>query len=93
MLLEQRNDLRYNYAALCLALTNTKFMLPEYAFLSLDAKPTAIRQYKRYTLADVEDMAKLKDQGLSWSELGRIYGTSPSSLHRAVKHWRLKNAK
>jgi len=75
-------DLRYNIAALCIAILREDIATPEQAFAVISESA-----YK-LTDEDVKDMIKMKEQGMYRRKIGEIYGISPYSVD-----WRIERYK
>lgn len=77
-------DLRYNIAALTIAICSEEFMLPEKAF--------SIISDKNFQLSsdDVEDMIALLNQGMTYRQIAEIYNSTNSNIHHRVKRYKAK---
>lgn len=84
---ESSLDLRYNIAAMCVAILREDIATPEQAFAILEEKGIKTA----YTDEDVEDMTKLYEQGLCYEEIGRIYGLSKYTIRRRIERYRKKD--
>ena len=70
-----------NYYALCVSILCN--CIPETAFEKLQAdKPSQVMNW--FTPEDVEDMAALRKQGLTFRELGEIYCVDLTSINRRL---------
>lgn len=83
-MIETALDLRYNIAALTIAICHKDYLLPEQAF--------SIISDDRYmtTIDDKEDMLTLKDEGLSFNEIGKLYGVTGSNVYKTLKRYQAK---
>lgn len=79
-------DLRYNISALTLAICSKRYMIPEQAF-------SVLSQNQKYitTDEDKEDMLKLVEEGLSYREIGEIYGIETSNVHKTLARYKSRN--
>lgn len=75
-------DLRYNIAAMYIAILREDVATPEQAFAVISESA-----YK-LTDEDTEDMIKMKEQGMYRRKIGEIYGISPYSVD-----WRIERYK
>ncbi len=77
-------DLRYNLAALAIAICSEEFMLPE--------KALSIIEEKKFILGneDLEDMLKLRDRGVTYRELAEIYNSTDSNIHHRLRRYMQK---
>lgn len=74
-------DLRYNIAALYIAILREDVLLPEEAFAVISES-----KYK-LTEEDVLDMIRLREQGEPYEEIAEIYGYTVSGIkNRVYKH-------
>lgn len=77
-------DLRYNIAALTIAICHNQFLLPEQAFSIISDKT------HRTTVEDKEDMLRLKEQGLSFNKIGKVYGVTGSNVYKVLNKYKVK---
>ena len=77
-------DLRDNIAALTIAICYQDYLLPEAAF--------GILAGEKYlsTIEDKEDMLRLKEEGLSFNEIGKLYGVTGSNVYKTLKRYQYK---
>ncbi|WP_333637806.1 helix-turn-helix domain-containing protein [Tissierella praeacuta] len=80
-------DLRYNIAALAIAICSEEFMLPEKAFSVIADKNFQLNY------DDVEDMIALLNQGMTYRKIAEIYGSTDSNIFHRVKRYRAKKEK
>ncbi|WMM26698.1 hypothetical protein RBU61_08465 [Tissierella sp. MB52-C2] len=80
-------DLRYNIAALTIAICSEEFMLPEKAF--------SVISDKKFQLSndDVEDMIELLNKGMTYRQVAEIYNSTNSNIHHRVKRYKSKKEK
>ncbi len=80
-------DLRYNIAALTIAICSEEFMLPEKAF--------SIISDENFQLSkdDVEDMIALLNQGMTYRQIAEIYNSTDSNIFHRVKRYKAKKEK
>ncbi|SDX75543.1 helix-turn-helix domain-containing protein [Tepidimicrobium xylanilyticum] len=81
MKVESSLDLRYNIAAMYIAILREDIVTPEQAFAVVEDE-SIIRVYDN---KDVADMVELKNQGLSYREIGQIYGISGDAVYRRIR--------
>jgi|GEM_PF-1244429 len=81
-------DLKYNIAAMYIAILRDDIATPEQAFAVLEGKGIK----RTYTDQDAEDMIKFKEQGMSYEEIGRIYGYTGSGIKNRVYKYRKKTS-
>lgn len=71
-----------NYYALAVAILAN--CIPETAFERLQSdKPSKVKN--QVTHDDYDDMVKMREDGVKFSEIGEIYCMDPSSIHRKLK--------
>lgn len=80
-------DLRYNIAALTIAICSDKYMLPEEAFAIISGNSHSSGK------EDIEDMIEMINQGMSYREIGEIYDTTGSNIFHRVKRYKKKKEK
>ena len=80
-------DLRENIAAIYIAICSDEFMIPEKAFTVLEGNTFHIKD------EDVEDMVKMKKQGMTYRKIAEIYGTSDSNVYHRIRRYRAKKEK
>ena len=80
-------DLRYNIAALTIAICAEEFMLPEKAFSIISDS-----NYKSSS-EDVEDMIKMRNQGLTYKAIAEIYDLTDSTIFKKIKYYKVKKKK
>lgn len=83
-MVETTYDLRYNIAAIMIAICSDKYLLPEKAFSIIEEK------YYRLGEDDVEDMLALKAQGITYRKISEIYGISDSAAFHAIRRYKEK---
>lgn len=77
-------DLRENITALTIAICYQDFLLPEAAFCILSGE-----SYK-LTDKDKEDMLKLREEGYSYTEIGKLYGYVDTRVYKIIKRYKAK---
>lgn len=80
-------ELRYNIAALAIAICSDKYMLPEGAFSALDK-----RGYQTND-DDIEDMLVMRCKGMTYREIGEVYGWGADTTYSRMKRYRDKKEK
>ncbi len=86
-------DLLENYTALLIAIE--KEVCQEEAFKILDivadGKQISNRKFKvKLINEDMKDMIKLKNEGLTYKQIGEIYGISDHAVYRRIKRYKEK---
>ena len=76
-----------NYCALAMAVLNKKFTV-ERALDFMCGVMTKHNNRCDLTDADTEDMIKLREQKVPYSEIGEMYGMDQSAVHRKVKKYK-----
>lgn len=84
MLVETTYDLRFNIAALTIAICSESFMLPEAAFSVLEES-----KYK-IGIEDTEDMLAMREQGVTYRDISDIYGSTDSNIYHRLKRYKKK---
>lgn len=71
-------DLRYNIAAMCIAILKEDIATPEQAF--------AVVSESRCKLTDEDtlDMIAMRDRGVEYQEIARIYGYTVSGIKNRI---------
>lgn len=80
-------DLRYNIAALTIAICSDKYMLPEEAFSIISDS------YYKSSDEDVEDMIKMINQGMTYRQIAEIYDSTGSNIFHRVKRYKTNKEK
>lgn len=80
-------DLRYNVAAMYIAILRDDVATPEQAFAVIEGATVNV-----YDDNDVIDMIRLKEQGMSYEAIGRIYGYTGSGIKNRVYKYRKKTS-
>lgn len=73
-----------NTMALTLAILSERFLLPEQAWDKLENPD---KQNFSLTDEDKEDVLAMREQGITWREIGRIYGVDHSGLCNVAKRY------
>lgn len=74
--------------ALALALLSPVLMMPEDAIDALDAG--RIKKISRKWDDIVPEMIALRADGLSWREVGKMFGYTDNAARSSVSHWKQK---
>ena len=77
-------DTRENVAAMYIAILRDDVFTPEQAFRVLENKD--IERHK-VSDADVRDMFEMRKQGMTYREIGEIYGLHHSRVYRRIKNY------
>lgn len=80
-------DLRYNIAALTIAICSEEFMFPEKAFSIISGNSHSSSN------EDVEDMIKMINQGMTYRQIAEIYDSTGSNIFHRVKRYKKKKEK
>lgn len=86
-MIETTFDLRYNIAALAIAILRHDVYLPEQAFAALENIEYKTGDY------DLDIMLEMRDKGLTYKQIGKIYGTTDSNIHHRLKRYKVKKEK
>lgn len=78
-MIETTFDLRYNIAALTIAILSNK--TPEQAFAVL----TEESMTKVYSDKDVIDMVRFQKQGMTYREIGEMYGINKDAVRNRMR--------
>jgi hypothetical protein len=81
-------DLRENIAAMYIAILRDDVFTPEQAFRILEGKDI-VRH--RTSNEDTEDMIAMREQGMTYREIGEIYGMAESSVLKRIKNYKKKD--
>ena len=81
-------DLKYNIAAMYIAILRDDIATPEQAFAVIEDK--SVR--KTVTDEDVEDMVAMKEQGLSYGQISEIYGLSWHATRRRIERYKKRTS-
>lgn len=79
-------DLRYNIAALAIAIL--KGISPEQAFAILEGK-NIITVYNE---EDIKDMVRLHDQGFSYRQIAEMYGLTKDAVQKRINRYKKKTS-
>jgi len=79
-------DLRYNIAAMYIAILRDDIATPEQAFAIISEIPIE----KVYGDEDILDMVKMKQQGMYYKDIGQVYGISKDAARRRIERYRKK---
>jgi hypothetical protein len=76
-----------NYYALLICIFRP--VTPEQGFRLLNSRATKV-QNKSICKNDIEDMIQMKQQKLTYDEIGKIYGLSRQAVYRRIKRYKEK---
>lgn len=79
---ESSLDLRYNIAAMCVAILREDIATPEQAF--------AVVSESAYKLTDedTQDMMKMIEQGMKLEEVGKVYGMTKAGISARISRYK-----
>ena len=77
-------DLSYNIAALCVAILNENIATVEQAFNAIEDK----QRISVYNEQDTVDMTNMIEQGMTYKEVGDIYGLGRDTIFSRVKRYK-----
>lgn len=80
-------DLRYNIAAMYIAILREDVATPEQAFAVIEN--TSI--IKATTDEDVKDMIAMRKQGLTYKAIAAIYGSTDSNIYHRIKRYKKRD--
>ncbi|MCF6466383.1 helix-turn-helix domain-containing protein [Clostridium sp. Cult2] len=86
MQIESSIDLRYNIAAMYIAILREDIATPEQAFAVVSDSSVV----KATTDEDVLDMIVMKNQGLTYKQIAEIYGSTDSNIYHRIKRYKEK---
>lgn len=78
-------DLRYNIAAMYIAILRDDVATPEQAFAIIEDS------VHKLTDKDTADMINMRIGGMSYKEIAEIYGISDSSVIRRIKRYKKRD--
>lgn len=81
-------DTSHNTAALALAICYQNYIIPEEALNIIEGKGGF-----KLTEEDKEDMYKLKQEGLTYAEIGKMYGYTDTRVYKIIKRYKEDNRK
>lgn len=87
-------DFRYNYKALLYAIVAPRYVSPDKAINVVGmphgyrTKPKNQPKKHNYTDQDLEEVIRLRKQGATWKEVGKLYNIDPKSLFDIVKRYK-----
>lgn len=85
---ENAFDLRYNMAALCVAILNENVATVEQAFNAIEDK----QRLSVYNEQDTIDMANMIEKGMTYQEVGDIYGLKRDTIFDRIKRYKKKTS-
>lgn len=77
-------DLQYNIAALTLAILREDIATAEQAFSIIERR----KNRTVYNYKDTLDMIKMTEQGLTYDEIGEIYGISGDAVYGRIRRYK-----
>lgn len=80
-------DLRYNISALAIAICSEKYMLPEEVFSIIENKKS------NFNDEDVRDMLAMRIQGMTYRQIGEIYGIDQHAANGRVRRYKDRKRK
>jgi transcriptional regulator with GAF, ATPase, and Fis domain len=87
-------DFRYNYKALLLAIVAPQYITPDKAIGAVGMTHdrtqdrSTTKQTTNYSDQDLEEVLRLRDQGVTWNKAGELLGVDPKTLFNAVKRYK-----
>lgn len=87
-------DFRYNYKALLLAIVAPQYITPDKAISSVAitrnhrTQKISTKLGPNYTDQDLEEVIRLREQGVTWQAIGKLFGIKPETLFAAVKRYK-----
>lgn len=84
---ESALGLRYNIAAFVIAIVRKDVYIPEQAFAIIAGRKFKVDE------KDVEDMMIYRNEGMTYKEIGEIYGLSKDNVYGKIRKIREKNLK
>lgn len=81
-------DLSYNITALCVAILNENIATSEQAFNAIEDK----QRIGVYNEQDTIDMANMIEKGMTYQEVGDIYGLGRDTIFGRVKRYKKKTS-
>ena len=79
-------DLRYNIAAFYLAILKKDIATPEQAFAIIGGK----ERISAYNEQDTVDMAEMVAKGMTYEEVGEMYGIRRDAVYSRIKRYKFK---
>ncbi|SDX05320.1 hypothetical protein [Tepidimicrobium xylanilyticum] len=86
MKVESSLDLRYNIAAMCVAILREDIATPEQAFAIISESAY------RLTDEDTQDMIKMLEQGMKLEEVGQIYGMTKAGISARISRYKKRTS-
>ena len=75
-------EVKYKHSYYALLLAIVEEIPPELAFKKMK---TGTKKYYKWSELDIEDMIYFKEQGMTYKEIGKIYGISDQSIFKIIK--------
>lgn len=82
-------DLRYNIAAMYIAILSEGIATPEQAFAVVEDTPIT----KATNDEDVLDMIAMRKQGMTYKSIAEIYGSTDSNIYHRIKRYKARKRK
>lgn len=79
-------DLADNISALTIAICNAEYLTPERAFRVLEGIKTEYFSDEK----DKEDMYKFRQEGMTYSAIGEMYGMHYNNVFKIIKNYKRK---
>lgn len=84
---ESTLDIRYNIAALAIAILREDICIPEQAFAVVSG------QEFKFDQEDIKDMMILKKEGMTYQEIGDSYGINKGNVYGKIRRVKKKPVK
>lgn len=81
-------ELRYNIAALAIAMIREDIYSAEDAFKILESKKK--ETCKKVDAEDIKEMIGLKKQGMTYKQIGELFGMSKHAVYKRIKKYKEK---
>lgn len=85
---ESSLDLRYNIAAMYIAILREDIATPEQAFAAIEGLTIT----RIYNDKDTLDMIGMKEQGLGYEEISQIYGLTKDAVRRRIERYKKRTS-
>lgn len=77
-------EISYNITALIVAILRQDISIPEQAFSYISGEKYT------FTIDDIKDMVKFKEQGMTYREIAKIYGLKKDNVYGKIRRFRKK---
>lgn len=77
-------ELEHNIAALAVAILREDVSIQEQAFAVISGEKF------NFTISDIKDMIKFKEQGFTYKQIGEIYGIDKYNVYSKIRRHRKK---